>query len=195
MKHHYGRNLAFTLVVVCLLVIAPFSAWALDSSKSEELQRKIADITLLKQQLADRKLHAESMREGLLNQHEELVAEIRLLQKSYGFKSYQQAKALDRARYNMELLQSIIAYNQIFAEKIKLYQTGHDKLNYLLQLAQDDIKMIRTLHDFEIDALTTQISLVINRYIGEAHVIQIDPRRIKLTSPKNIWNRVVKGKY
>jgi hypothetical protein len=192
MKHQYLRNIAFSLVVVCITAWAPLSIRAMDTRNPEELQRKIADITLLKQQLLDRKSHAESMQEKLTRQQAELIAEVRLLQKSFGFKSYQQAKEFDRARYNIQLLTSIIAYNQIFSDKIKIYQTGHDKLNYLLQLAEDDIKMIRTLHDFEIDALTTQISLVINRYIGEAHIIQIDPQRIKLPPPEKIWADISK---
>lgn len=195
MKRFFTRNLAYNLALACLLVISVAVTRASADSKSEELQRKIADIALLRQQLVDRKTHAEAMHVKLLEQQADLVAEIRLLQKSFGFKSYQQAKQHDRVHYNIELIQTILAYNLMFTDKIKIYQTGHDKLNYLHQLAEDDIKMIRTLNDFEIDALTTQISLVINRYIGQAHVIQIDQKSIKRTPAKMIWEGIVNGTY
>ncbi|MGD8836444.1 MAG: hypothetical protein PVJ84_19305 [Desulfobacteraceae bacterium] len=198
MKRLLNRNYAInsaSLALACLLVISATVTWASADSKSEELQGKIADIVLLKQQLADRKTHAEAMQVKLLEQQADLVTEVRLLQKSFGFKSYQQARQYERVHYNIELIQAISAYNLMFTDKIRIYQTGHDKLDYLQQLVEDDIKMMRTLNDFEIDALTTQISLVINRYIGEAHIIQIDQKSIKLTPAKKIWEGVVNGTY
>jgi hypothetical protein len=63
----------------------------------------------------------------------------------------------------------------------------------LQQLAGDDIKMMGALNDFEIDALTTQISLVINKYLGEAHIIQIDPEKINRSTPQTVWEAIVKG--
>ncbi len=195
MIHQYNRIITLFFAIACLLAFSTPAALASESSKPDELQRKIADIALLKQQLADRKAHAAAIQATLLKQQDDLVAEVRLLQKSFGFKSYQQAKKFDRARHNIGLLQTIIAYNRLFAEKIKIYQTGHDKLNYLQQLAEDDIKMIRTMNDFEIDALTTQISLVINRYLREAHVIQIDQKHMELVPPEKVWDGIVKGRY
>lgn len=91
-------------------------------------------------------------------------------------------------------MRSLTAYADAFANKIRFYQSGYDKLNYLIQLAEDDIKMISAMNDFEIDALTTQISLVINRYLREAHIIQIDPENIKLASSEDIWIRIIKEK-
>jgi hypothetical protein len=55
--------------------------------------------------------------------------------------------------------------------------------------------MITTLNDLQIDALTTQISLVINRYLPEAHVIQIDPIRIEPFPPKQVWEKLGKPNY
>lgn len=181
--------------MVFLLLICFSAIDASASSKSEELQRKIADLGLLSQQLKDRRQQAEAVLASLLSQRNDLVSEVRILQKSLNFKSYDQAAKYDRARYNIDLLRTINAYSDNIEKKIKVYKTGREKLTYLQQLAQDDIKMIRTLNDFEIDALTTQISLVINKYLGEAHVIQIDPKNIELAAPESIWQGIVKGRY
>lgn len=184
---------AFT--VLCLLFIGFSAIDASANTKSEELQRKIADIGLLAQQLEDRRQQAEAVLASLLSQQNDLVSEIRLLQKSLNFNTYSQVETYDRARYNIALLRTITAYNDKITDKIKVYKTGRDKLSYLQQLAEDDIKMIRTLNDFEIDALTTQISLVINKYLGEAHIIQIDPKNIQLAAPESIWEGIVTGRY
>lgn len=178
----------------CLLFINFYAVDASANSKSDELQRKIADIGLLTQQLEDRRQQAETVLASLVSQQNELVAEVHLLQKSLNFKTYDQVVKYDRARYNISLLRTITAYTDKIKEKLKVYKTGKDKLTYLQQLAEDDIKMIRTLNDFEIDALTTQISLVINQYLSEAHIIQIDPKNIRLAAPESIWEGIVKGR-
>jgi len=194
MQRHYSRMTIIGYTLVTLLLIGYLTAPATAESKADELHRKIADIGLLKGQLADRIQQAEMVLAELTSQQRNLATEVRLLQKSYAFKTYQQVRKFDRAHHNIELLRSLSAYTDAFAKKIRFYQSGYDKLSYLSQLAEDDIKMINTLNDFEIDALTTQISLVINRYLREAHIIQIDPEKINLASSEDIWMRIVKGK-
>lgn len=194
MQRYYSQMIIFGTTIVTLFLMVFLTNTACAESNAHELQRKIADIGLLKEQLADRIQQAETVLAKLLAQQRNLAAEVRLLHKSYDFKSYQQVRKFDRAHHNIELLRSLTAYAEAFAKKIRFYQSGYDKLTYLHQLAEDDIKMINTMNDFEIDALTTQISLVINTYLREAHVIQIDPEKIELSSPESIWNNIVKGK-
>jgi len=194
MQRLYSRMTIVGYTLVTLLLILYLTNTACAESKADELQRKIADIGLLKEQLADRIQQAETVLTELLSQQQSLANEVRLLHKSYEFKSYQQVRKFDRAHHNIELLRSLTAYADAFAKKIRFYKSGYDKLSYLRQLADDDIKMISTMNDFEIDALTTQISLVINRYLREAHIIQIDPERIKLSTPEDIWKKLIKDK-
>ena len=113
-----------------------------------------------------------------------------MLVKSEDIKNFKQADKNLRIHYNLELLGSLEAYIQELESKIRFYTTGCDKLIYLSELATDDIKMISTLNDLQIDALTTQISLVVNRYLPEAHVIQIDPIRIEPVPPERIWAKL-----
>ncbi|MGD9367166.1 MAG: hypothetical protein PVH87_15820 [Desulfobacteraceae bacterium] len=194
MNRYRIRPLIFTLLMTCLFSITYCVTDLSANSKAEELKRKIADIGLLKQQLGDRQQQAEAVLASLVAQQNELLSEVRLLQRSLNFKSYQETMKSERSYNNIELLRIIMAYTNEFTNKIRLYQTGQDKLTYLQQLADDDIKMIGTLNDFEIDALTTQISLVINKYLGEAHIIQIDPEKIKPSTPETVWETIVKGK-
>jgi hypothetical protein len=179
------------LILFGLLFVLATGSKAEAKAGTEDLQRKIADITLLKQQLGDRRQQAEDALEALLKQQDEFMAEARLLIKSLKIKSIQEAQKNLRLHYGIELLRIIRAYSQAFESKIRFYQTGRDKLTYLLQLAQDDIKMVTTLSGFEIDALTTQISLVVNQYLGQAHNIQIAPPNMDAISAESIWESIM----
>jgi len=168
------------------------SAWA--NPKAVELEQKIADIDLLVQQLEDRSAQVKSIREGLGEQHKTLAAEIQVVLKSFGIKNLSQAQRHLRLHYNLELLRTVYTYMDELDAKLLGYQNGRDRLAYLRQLAEDDIKMITTLNDLKIDALTTQISLVINRYLPEAHTIQIDPQHLSLATIDQVWERVCKNR-
>ncbi|MFZ1985102.1 MAG: hypothetical protein WAU91_11855 [Desulfatitalea sp.] len=167
---------------------------AMANPKLSELERKIADLTLLQEQLEHRIQQTQGIRGALSEQQNLLTSEITHLSKSLQIKTFQQAQQNSRVRYNVELLRTILTYADELDAKVLFYQNGRDRLTYLSRLAEDDIRMIAALNDLKIDALTTQISLLINRYLPEAHVIQIDPQRVTLISAQQAWERVANGK-
>ncbi len=175
-------------VILCWAAVAV--APALGASKAAELQQKIADIALLHSQLQDRLQQAQAIRNELTEQQHLLSSEIHILLKSLQITQLQQARQHDRIRYNLELLRTLESYSDELDVKLQFYQTGRDRLTYLRELAEDDLKMIASVNDLKIDALTTQISLVINRYLPEAHIIQIDPQLIKPKALQTVWQHV-----
>lgn len=180
----------WAVVTMCWMVVSPAGILADANPKLSELEQKIADLTLLHQQLGDRMDQAQAIRNALNDQQQQITSEIQVLIKSLKIKTLQQASAQLRMHYNIELLRTILAYGDELDAKIQSYQSGRERLGYLRQLAEDDIRMIATLSDLKIDALTTQISLVINRYLPDAHVIQIDPQQVALLSDRQVWERV-----
>lgn len=186
----YGAKVIWAVLIMMLLSqITAGDSYA--NQKLAQLQQKMADITLLKQQLNDHRQKAESVLRALLVQKEELLSEIRIVAKSLNIKNLDQAQHHLRIHYNIKLLSTLMAYVDEFDHKILFYQTGYDKLDYLHKITADDAKMVAALDDFQIDALTTQISLVINEYLPEAHAIQINPHRIKPISSQKVWNAVI----
>lgn len=187
----------FHIMIVGLFIL--HAGFAIDASyagvnpKAEELEQKIADINLLLQQLKDRYAQVQSIRDALGQQHDALKSEIQIVKKSLGIETIKQAQRHQRLHYNLELLRTIYAYMDELDAKLLFLQTGRDRLRYLKQLAEDDVRMITTLNDLKIDALATQISLVINRYMPEAHTIQIDPQHLPLLTVKQAWKRVSSG--
>jgi hypothetical protein len=181
------------LAMILLCFAMPVPA-AMANPKLSELERKIADLTLLQEQLEHRIQQAQNIRGALAEQQNMLTAEINLLSKTLQIKTFQQAQQNSRVRYNVELLRTIWTYADELDAKVFFYQNGRDRLTYLSRLAEDDIRMIAALNDLKIDALTTQISLLINRYLPEAHVIQIDPQRVALISAQQAWERAANAK-
>jgi hypothetical protein len=183
------------ITLVCFLLSFGIGCEAAANSGADELQRKIADIALLNHQLEDRMRQAEAALEAVLNQQNSLADEVHLLIKSFNIKSFDDTRLNLRLRNDLELLRTIDAYRRAFEAKIRFYQTGRNKLTYLQQLVEDDARMVATLSDFQIDALTTQVSLVINQYLDDAHSIQIDLQNIDMASAQTIWDAVWSGKF
>lgn len=183
------RVTPLALFLWCILMSAA-PVWA--NPKLSELERKIADLSLLQDQLAHRISQIQGIRGALIEQQTMLTSEVNLLVKNHQIKSWQQAQERMRLRNNIELLRTVLTYGDELDAKILFYQNGRERLAYLSRLAEDDMRMISALNDLKIDALTTQISLIINRYLPEAHVIQIDPQRVTLFSAQQVWDRIAK---
>ncbi len=184
-----SKVVPLALLLWCVFILAvPASA----NPKLSELERKIADLTLLQEQLAHRITQIQSIRGALIEQRNMLTSEVNLLVKNHQIKSLQQAQEQMRVRNNIELLRTVLTYGDELDAKILFYQNGRERLAYLSRLAEDDMRMISALNDLKIDALTTQISLIVNRYLPEAHVIQIDPQRVTLLSAQQVWDRTAK---
>ncbi|MDA8141773.1 MAG: hypothetical protein M0036_24270 [Desulfobacteraceae bacterium] len=192
MMTSYLRLLWATALLTIAIIGGLVAATPLQANpKQEELERKIADLALLQQQLGDRLAQAQAMRSSLNEQQTELASEIRTLAKSLKVETLQQADQHLRLHYNLHLLRTILTYMDELDNKIQYYQSGRERLSYLGSLAQDDIRMIATMNDLKIDALTTQISLVINRYLPEAHIMQIDPQQITIMPVQRVWERIM----
>jgi len=189
-----ARTMLSKVVPLALLLWCAFmgAAPASANPKLSELERKIADLSLLQEQLAHRITQIQGIRGALIEQRNMLTSEVNLLVKNHQIKSLQQAQEQMRLRNNIELLRTVLTYGDELDAKILFYQNGRERLAYLSRLAEDDMRMISALNDLKIDALTTQISLIVNRYLPEAHVIQIEPQRVTLLSAQQVWDRIAK---
>ncbi len=189
MKMNARCLLKYLILAICAgsLLLTAGATDAVANPNIQELQSKAADIALLKNQLGDRKQQADAVLADLTALEYEILNEIRILLKSYQISSIKDVKFHPRLKHNFDLMRQVLAYTRAFREKIRFYQSGEDKLSYLHQLVQDDLKMSTTLNHYEIDALTTQISMLIHRYLAEAHIIQIDPQHLDTPSMQEVW--------
>ena len=175
-----------TWTFALLLVLILFSIDAGANNKGEQLRRSMAEIALLNGQMAQRKADAVSIREALNVKFEEFKNEA--LQVLTGDKISTQADALDHPRiyYNLLLMAEIKAYISRCSQKIAFYRIACDRLSYLYQQADDDLKIVNTLSDLKIDALIGQTEKILDGYLTDAQTIVIDPTTLTIVKPENI---------
>ena len=65
-------------------------------------------------------------------------------------------------------------------------------LDFFFQQAQDDLLMIKTLNDLEIDKLIAQINEVLDEYIPQTSKPMFDVNDVPLKDTEQIWNELIK---
>lgn len=179
---------SWVLGVLLVLVFFPLAAAAAD--KGEQLRRSMAEIALLNGQMAQRKDDAVSIRETLSKKLKELVSEARDVLRTNKIKTQIDALEHPRIYYNLLLMAEIEAYMGRYTEKIAYYRVACDRLSYLYQQADDDLKIVNTLSDLKIDALIVQTEKILDGYLPDAQTIVIDPARLAVVKPENLLPRL-----
>ncbi len=182
----FGRTL-----FVCLLLAGlarPLAA--MPNADSEQLQRTMAGIALLNKQLAQRRADAAEIREQLSIRLKAVRSEA--LQEIRDSRVDSEAAALAHTRlyYDLMLMAEIRAYMDRYARKIAYYRVACDRLGYLYQQADDDLKIVNTLSGVKIDALISQIEKVIDGYLPDAQTLGIEPDTLTFESPQATWKRL-----
>ncbi len=181
------RTPFFKLWMIGLAVLftcTPHDSWA--SGKGELLRRSMAEIALLNGQMAQRKDEATNTRDKLLSQLEAYKKEAFQVLRDNKIKSRAEALNQPRVYYNLRLVAEHQAYIDRYIEKIDFYRVACDRLSYLYQQADDDLKIVTTLSDLKIDALVSQTGKILDGYLPDAQTIVINPSSITLATPETV---------
>ena len=176
---------SLVLVIVLVLMALPSSVMAND--KGELLRRTMADIALLNSQMAQRKTDADGIREALSARLDEIEAEAWRELKEKGINTESEALRNPRLLYDMMLMAEIQAYIHRYTQKIGYYRVASDRLSYLYQQADDDLKIVTTLSGMKIDALISQAEKILSGYLPDAQTIVIQPENLTIEAPEKIW--------
>ena len=161
--------------------------------KTTELNLKLTEISSLQQNLSGKIALAMEKKDQLAQKTLELKKEVKDQQAQLKVKSYQKAVLNPRIDYNLKLIQLLLGYVTRLDEKIAYFQTGHDILSFYFQQAQDDLLMIKTLNDLEIDKLIAQINAVLDEYTPETSKPIFDVNDVPLKSTEKIWQEIIQA--
>ncbi|MFO7715662.1 hypothetical protein [Desulfosarcina sp.] len=176
---------ALLLTVVLALTVLPVSATA--KAIGDQLRRTMAEISLLNSQMAQRKTDAAQTRDALAARLEELKTEARKTSQEQGIKLAAKALKNPRIYYDLMLMAEIQAYIDRYTQKISYYRIACDRLSYLYQQADDDLKLVDSLSGMKIDALIAQAEKILDGYLADAQTITIQPHSLKVDAPQNMW--------
>jgi hypothetical protein len=178
----------FMLLILALLI--SFNPALADGLKTKALQKKIYEISSLRTKIIDKIDQAVEMRSRLDCQLAELRDEIRCEQTHSGIYSHPEAMQNLRIRYNLSLIQVLQAYVLRLNERIAYFQKGNEYLKFLAQQIKDDIAIINTLKDMEIDSLTDRTNRVLDEFMPETKKPVFDVTDIRMMPVENLWSEI-----
>ena len=185
-KHLICSSLA--AMMIYLLLCGPNYA---SEHKTTELNRKMAEISSLQQSLLNKISLALQKQELLKQKVDELEKEIKQEKEQLQIESYMKAIQDPRIEFNLKLIQLLFGYMTGLTDKITYFQNGYQTLDFFRQQAQDDLLMIKTLNDMEIDKLIAQINSVLDEFIPELGKPIFDTNDITAKDTEKIWNEII----
>ena len=177
-------------VIVLALLVVPSTVTA--NNKAELLRQTMADIALLNSQMAQRKTDAGGIRDALSAQLEAIKTEARREWREKGIDTEAEALKNPRLLYDLMLMAEIQAYIQRYTQKIGDYRVACDRLSYLYQQADDDLKIVSTLSGMKIDTLISTAEKILDGYRPEAQAIVIQPDKLTIETPEKMWQALKK---
>ena len=178
-------------IVLALLVLP--STVAADNN-AERLRETMTDIALLKGQMVQRKTDADGIRDALSEYLKAIETEARREWREKGLNTEVEALNNPRLLYDLMLMAEIQAYIRRYTQKIGYYRVACDRLSYLYQQADDDLKIVSTLSGMKIDALASQADKILDGYLPQAQTIVIQPDKLTIETPEKMWEALNKGK-
>ena len=177
-------------VFAAILLLLSLGAATAGSLKTGSLEQKIYEISTWRARIMDKIDQAIEIRTRLEQRFAELCDEIKAEQIRFEIHSHQQALQNLRIRYNLSLIQIIRAYTTRLNERIDYFQTGSERLRFMIQEINDDIAIINTLEDMQIEKLTSRIDRLLNEFIPEIHKPIFNAADIQPEPILRIWNEI-----
>jgi hypothetical protein len=185
-KHSICSSL--TALMIYLLLCGPNYA---SEHKTTELNRKMAEISSLQQSLSKKISLAMQKQEQLKQKVDELEKEIKQEIEQLQIDSYLKAIRNPRIEFNLKLIKMLFGYITGLTEKISYFQNGYQTLDFFRQQTQDDLLMIKTLNDMQIDKLIAQINSVLDEFIPELGKPIFDTNEISSKDTEKIWKEII----
>jgi hypothetical protein len=186
-------KLIFGNCILALLVLLILSSLtAASSRKTAVLEQKVIEISALRAKIIDKIDQGIEMRIILQKRLNELQDEIKVEQQNlFGINRYEAPLENLRINYNLNLIQHLRAYIEQLDERIAYFQAGNERLKFYLRQIKDDIAIINTLKDLEIENLIGRIDTVLDEFIPETKKKIFDALDIRLMPTEQVWNEII----
>jgi hypothetical protein len=158
--------------------------------KTIELRNKMSEILSLREKLTAKQAQAFQLCEKLKGTMRTLEEEIKAEKRSLKIESYHEAIRSPRIHSNIKLIQKLLAYISALDGKIQYLRIGTEELKFLYRQAEDDLRILETLNDMEIQKLMDQITQISEKYHSEVNKLLIDGNGIVLTPSEVIWRNI-----
>jgi hypothetical protein len=177
--------------ILALLVLSILSnPTAASSPKTAALEQKVIEISAVRVKIIDKIDQGIEMRIFLQKQLNELRDEIEVEQNRFGINGPEAPLENLRINYNLNLIRYLRAYIDELDDRIAYFQAGNERLKFYLRQIKDDIAIINTLKDLEIENLIGRIDTVLDEFIPETKKKIFDALDIRLMPTEQVWNEM-----
>ena len=174
-----------------IIYLLPCSPGYANEYKTAELNRKMAEMSSLQQSLSEKISLAMQKRLQLYQKMAALEKEIKAETELLQIESYPKAIQNPRIEFNLQLMKLLFGYRTGLTEKINHLQNGYQTLDFFRQQVQDDLLMIKTLNDMEIDKLIARINLILDEFLPELSKPLFDANETASKDTQIIWNEMI----
>ena len=182
----------FGCCLLSLLVLSIFSNPAAASShKTAALEQKSVEISALRVKIIDKIDQGIEMRIFLQKRLNVFRDEIKIEQNRFGLTEPEAPLENLRINYNLNLIQHLRAYLDRLDERIAYFETGKERLKFYLRQIKDDIAIIHTLKDLEIENLIDRIDTVLDEFMPEIQKPIFDAFDIRLMPTDRVWSEII----
>jgi hypothetical protein len=178
----------FLMALTAFVLLAPVAIGYADNPKTFQLKQIISEISSIQDTFDLKIAHGEKTFKELEDRLHKLKNEIKTEQKRSKIKSYSEAICVPRIDFNLKLIQQLHAYMSAIHKKIGYLQICREKLTDLYQQADDDIHILATLNDKNVEDLITQSHHLLNLFRQEATTKLVDLKDLIFVRPEQIWN-------
>ena len=158
------------------------------------IAQRIEALIQLQAELTGRLNSARSIRADLMTQDRAFVQEIMAAREYLSETTYDAAIANHRIRNNLKLVQLVTGYCCALDERIATCRHGLVKLKYLINRAEDELKLHKALNSFDPADLLNQIEQAIAEYKAEIKSDLIESGKMVIRSCESIWQDIIAGR-
>jgi len=162
-----------------------------ETSKAAALKNRMTEIAELDDSLEDIIDQLTAVQTKLQLQLNELVEEIRKYRNDFKLNSYHKAMECPRIVYNLQLIQQLLSYNEKIEARMRYFRNGRETLTYYLRQIEDNLQMLNTFKDGDVDDLMAQVNLVLSELSPAARmpVLSLDPAEPEPTEA--LWSNLL----
>ena len=178
----------------CLyIILVQTSPVSCNNFKIIEMTHKMSEIQSMQNKVKLRSDLAQKIRTELNLKLRAFVKEVVAEQHRNKTTSFKSVAQKPRIHFDLHLIGMLNAYIQVLNQKIAYFESGQERMVYLYQQAEDDLKLIETLNDMQVDDLIGRIDSLLAEYISELQNDLIHFAELPQYSPEKVWQEFIVG--
>ena len=182
-------------VLISGLLLGAFGAGlGAEEDKAQVLNLALMDMQATEQLMRQRSALAENVRQRLLQQADDLKAEINQERRHVLATTFPQAMQISRIGYDLRLIQQLFGYTDRLKIRIGYFNSALYSLDFYRRQIHDDMLYLQTLNDADTAGLIRQLTADLNSFKAEAEKPFLSSSASGLRPLDMIWSDILQGK-